>query len=91
MAVVFGNGIAETVKSNHDIWLYPNPTTSTWKLAFGKQAPYGYTIKVTDVLGRVVHIQVNNDIIDASGLAKGIYHIDVYSGDMHQTVKAVRN
>ncbi len=70
--------------------VYPNPTLNTWKLIFRNQRPASYTIRVTDVLGREIIAQQNNDLIDASSLVAGVYIIDVTGGGLHFSIKAVK-
>ena len=72
------------------IRLYPNPTTSTWNLQFLKQKPADFTVKVSDITGRVILTQKDTYQIDASALASGVYNIEVGLGDAHYNIKAIR-
>ena len=85
------NSIKEAADVALDIKLFPNPTTNSWKVVFGKAKPPAYSIRVRDVAGRLVRTQTNNDLIDATNLTKGVYTIEISSGIVHQTIKAVRN
>ena len=71
--------------------LYPNPTHDSWKVVFAKQKPSDFTIKVSDISGRILLTQHNADIIDASRLASGMYNIEVSSGGTHCDLKAVKD
>ena len=84
-------GIAQTTKTPGEISLYPNPAVNSWKVMFGKQKPASYSIRVMDIAGRVMHTQTNNEVIDASNLAKGVYNIEITAGSMHESIKAVKN
>lgn len=79
-----------TLVSKHEVKLYPNPTYNTWKVMFAGQTPADYTVRVSDVAGRVVATQHNEDVIDAAQLARGVYMIEVSAGDVQETVKAVK-
>ncbi len=70
--------------------IYPNPTSNTWKLIFQNQRPSAFKVSVTDVLGREVITQKNNDLINASSLVAGVYIIDVSGGGLHFSIKAVK-
>ena len=83
-------GVAQPVAAAQGIRLYPNPTDNNWNLKFLKQTPASYTVKVSDISGRIVHTQQNSDVIDASKLVSGVYNIEVSFGDTHFNIKAVR-
>ncbi len=70
--------------------LTPNPTHENWKLKFGSQLPATYEVKVYDMMGRCLLTQKNNDLIDASKLAPGVYQIGVFANGIHTTSKAVK-
>jgi len=72
------------------VHVYPNPAINTWKIVFQNQRPKTFTVKVTDVSGRVIHTQQNSDLVNASGFAAGTYIIDITGGDAHYSVKAIR-
>jgi photosystem II stability/assembly factor-like uncharacterized protein len=72
------------------IRVFPNPTTNNWRLLFQKQQPTSYSVKVTDLAGRIVLVQENKDLIDATKLASGVYNIEVIVDDAHYNIKAVR-
>ena len=82
--------IQQVTNATHEIQLYPNPAVHSWKLLFSNQTPQDYSVKVTDAAGHIVQSFRNKDFIDASGLAKGIYHIEITSGDIHETLKGVK-
>ena len=71
--------------------LYPNPTHDAWKVIFAKQIPSDFTIKVSDISGRILLTQHNADIIDASKFAAGMYNIEVFCGGTHCDLKAEKN
>ncbi len=72
------------------ISLFPNPTADNWKLQFPNQKPASFSVKVSDLTGRVVRTQINNDLINATTLASGMYNIEVLAGDARYNIKAVR-
>lgn len=77
--------------NEHFVRLYPNPTTTQWRLNFIKPFTGNYTITVSDISGKVISKLQNSEIIDASGLAKGAYSIDIMTADnRHQTIKAIK-
>ena len=85
------SAVSQITKTNAtDVQVYPNPTTSRWKLVFEKGKPGNFTVKVTDVAGRVINVSENTDQIDASRLASGVYNIEVGVGDEHYSIKAIR-
>jgi hypothetical protein len=82
------NAVKSTSKAT--ISVYPNPSTNTWRLLFSNQKPFVYSVTVYDMSGRIVHSQNNYDLIDASGLAPGVYNINVKVGNSQYSIKAVR-
>ncbi len=102
-AATFGRGLweiglkkprpsaAEAIsKAVPQIKVFPNPTAGAWKVVFPGQGPDKYTLTVMDVAGRVLHTQSNDNVVDAAGLAKGVYTIEISSGSMHESLKAVK-
>ena len=70
--------------------VYPNPTINSWRLIFQNQRPSAFTIKVLDVLGRQIYSQKNNDLIDASSFASGVYTLDITGEGLHLSIKAIK-
>lgn len=69
---------------------YPNPAKNSWRLIFQNQKPTNYSVKVTDVSGRMILQADNREVIDATALAAGVYNIEVIAGNEHHTIKAVK-
>ena len=85
-------GITEiNIHQNINLSVYPNPTIDAWKVAFTTQKPTNFTVKLMDITGRVLQTQSNNEMIDATGLAKGIYTIEITSDELHERIKAVKD
>jgi endonuclease I len=65
---------------SNSILLFPNPTTGNLTVSFDNELA-GYQIQVRDELGRVSHTQSDlsglSTLVDLSGLAPGIYYIEV--------------
>lgn len=84
------NGIETTAIKAPGIEAYPNPTTTNWKLVFPNQKPANYRVTVLDMAGRVVGEQANNEIVDASSFASGVYTLEVSDGTNKYAIKAVK-
>ena len=85
------NGTPVLPSVTHNIKLYPNPASTSWKLSFTTQKPNNFTVNLTDLSGRLIRTQSDNDVIDASGLATGVYNVEVISGDNREVIKAMKN
>jgi len=70
--------------------IYPNPASDAWHVIFQDPKPATYSVTVSDISGRVLHTQANNDIIDASLFASGAYNIEVNTGDKNYCLKAIK-
>jgi photosystem II stability/assembly factor-like uncharacterized protein len=70
--------------------IYPNPTTDNWKILFQVHKPADYSVKVTDVNGRLLRSLKNSDYIDATHLAPGIYNVEVNAGNETYNLKAIK-
>ncbi|KGO90952.1 T9SS type A sorting domain-containing protein [Flavobacterium subsaxonicum] len=56
--------------------VYPNPTTGVLNV----QVPAGVTVNnafVTDITGKVINVTLNNNVVNMSGLANGVYILTV--------------
>ena len=84
------NSVPETKSTPATVQLFPNPATDQWKVIFASQNPANYTVKVSDVNGRMLYSQKNTDIINASKLASGVYNIDIAVGEKHYSLKGVK-
>lgn len=82
--------VAPVVTVTPSAGVYPNPTTSSWKLRFPGQKPASYSVKVLDAAGRTVRTEDSPEAIDASALAAGLYTIEVVTGDKHYNIKGIR-
>ncbi|MCB0480873.1 MAG: T9SS type A sorting domain-containing protein [Flavobacteriales bacterium] len=84
-------GVPFLLKSTQ-IKLYPNPAHDFITLHFGNEALSG-TIKITDVLGQVVHTQFieseNSVVVSTSILPSGNYYLQISNGEMRAYYKFV--
>jgi photosystem II stability/assembly factor-like uncharacterized protein len=83
------NSVGE-VANSINAELYPNPTHTAWSLTVSSQVKE-YTVRLSDISGRVLMEQANIKTIDASKLATGTYTIEIIAGEKHHTLKAIRN
>ena len=67
--------------------VYPNPTLNVWNFTASQVID---NISVVDISGKVVYTG-NGSVVDASGLASGIYFARVASGNAAAIVKVVKN
>ena len=77
-----------SVKANDDILLYPNPIDNE---LFITNAPSGTSIKVYDVVGRVVYsgiINAKQESINTGSWERGTYFVELM-GEMGREVKKV--
>ncbi len=72
------------------VQLYPNPSSSQWKIMFSKQKPTNYSVTVSDIAGNKVNSLENPDFIDASKLPCGVYNIEISTGISLYDLKAVK-
>jgi hypothetical protein len=68
-------GIEQFVSNKEQVTVYPNPASTILNVAFIKNTESSNTIKLVNLIGQTVYSNVisKNDVIDISGLAKGIY------------------
>ena len=82
-------GIVEFAKNGVKAW--PNPSQNQWNFT----APAAISaISVTDISGKVVFsgiFNAANAVVDASGMASGIYFAQVISGNGTQVIKVIKN
>jgi photosystem II stability/assembly factor-like uncharacterized protein len=69
--------------------VFPNPAKDSWKIMFAKQ-PANYTLKVSDLQGRILQTQQNSNMVDASKLPAGVYNIDISDGSTQYHAKAIK-
>lgn len=69
------------------VTVFPNPTQHVWNFTASQAID---AISVVDISGKVVYTG-NSAIVNASGLASGIYFAKVASGNAVATVKVVKN
>ncbi len=84
------NNLQDIAKANKLVSLYPNPATDAWKLVFNGQKPDKFSVKLMDITGKLIRSLANQDVVDAAGLAKGVYTIEISTGDVHESIKAVK-
>ena len=76
--------------------LYPNPASNQVTIAFATMSEGTYTIKLIDMFGKVVKLDVdnasageNNHQMNLDGIAKGVYIVLVEKGDNVSKLKLV--
>nr|WP_294774276.1 T9SS type A sorting domain-containing protein [uncultured Flavobacterium sp.] len=72
--------------------IFPNPTSSTVNLY--TEGVDSYTLKVTDLSGKVIKNQVFNGVqnsLDISNYAAGVYFFEIISGNQSETIKIMKN
>ncbi|MEK9136019.1 MAG: T9SS type A sorting domain-containing protein, partial [Bacteroidota bacterium] len=100
--IPFSTGVGDGGKGNGQVPeefvlypAYPNPFNPSTKIGFRIQGSEFTTLKVYDLLGREVRTLVNErlqpgsyeTILDASGLASGVYFYQLRSGEATRTSK----
>ena len=75
-------------KENVAISVYPNPTSNYITVSTGNDSDY--SVKITDVLGKVVYNESYSGKIDVSSYKNGVYLVAIYDkGQMIQTRRVV--
>lgn len=90
------NGINETPGDVTNLNVFPNPNNGTFAINVNVLTPGNVSIKLTDMLGRVVYEKslVNQtgeikDNVNVSELAKNVYTLDVMTDKGHATKRVV--
>ena len=88
------NPVITSTKESMDIMVYPNPTTSAYKL-FVKSSKLSHKIKarIIDLQGRLIktlNFKTNETISFGDELKAGVYIIEVREGDKVKTVRVVK-
>ena len=100
---VFGDStdstLSERPKSFPSISLYPNPFSREVTFSFVMPESVAVTVRVSDMLGRVVATPWENKVVsagvsswlwDGSGLSDGVYVVSVSAGPSSHTLKLVK-
>ena len=86
-------------KSKPEISLYPNPYSHEVTFSFVMPESGAVTVKVSDMLGRVVAVPWENKAVsagvsswlwDGSGLSDGVYVVSVSAGPSSHTLKLIK-
>lgn len=64
----------EEANQNGTLRLYPNPTSNQLQLKTEEQIK---SILITDINGKAIEVNVNNNLVDVSNLSSGLYFIEV--------------
>lgn len=74
--------------------LYPNPANESVNIVFNSDFENLYTIRLTDMTGRIVKTETENSIagenthvMNLTGIAKGFYIVELLMGDTFNKVK----
>lgn len=79
--------------SSKAVKIYPNPARDILNIVFAEKVGSDYMIKISNAQGitmvnkEIIDNQKTNHSIDLSGLASGIYFIQIYNGQHTQTWK----
>ena len=71
--------------------IYPNPATDLLYIDVEKAEELS-SISITDLVGRTVHVQATSQqktVVDLSGLARGVYQVNLHSNNGTATKKIV--
>jgi hypothetical protein len=89
-------GMSENAAMLEGSALYPNPTASKAILSFGLKNTANVNVTVLNTVGQVVrsyntngNVGANEMVIDLSGVASGIYLVNINSGDAVATKKLI--
>jgi type IX secretion system substrate protein len=90
------NRMAEEENVSFPFNIYPNPADAAVTIAFSTIEEGSFTIKLVDMLGRVVKSEINNArlgdntyIINLDGVGKGVYLVVLQHGDNISKAKLV--
>jgi len=88
-SVVMTVGIATKTAANIDVNMYPNPAKDVLNLSFSQNVNDKISYAIVDMTGRVLRnamVNQQNESISLSGLKKGMYFIQIQSGNA-KTIK----
>lgn len=81
--------------SKADFGIYPNPSNGLFKLQMNVEGSQKFQLKLQDIQGREIYreeLNVNESIIkdyDFANLAKGVYFLNIQSGEESKTEKLI--
>lgn len=90
-------GCIPTSSEGNEILVYPNPSSSGFKIYFYLNSPATYTLTVHDMLGRIIqqksmeNVQVTTELLDLSDNANGVYILQIDSADKQLVKKLIKN
>jgi endonuclease I len=89
-------GIGEMKQQREQFMIMPNPSSGAFRVIYNSHNSRKATISVLDQTGRVVtnsqeflHTGINNINMDMSGIAPGLYYVNVVTGGKNITEKLV--
>jgi len=89
-------GLGEDILFRQSIGVFPNPNNGTFSVSFETKTEQNIQIQILDMLGKVVYSKEvknftgkYNGVIDAKGIAKGVYMLDVKYQDKPYYTKLV--
>jgi hypothetical protein len=91
-------GIEEIKNATSSFNVYPNPASDLLNVQFEAKFNSIATIKVYDVTGRIVFEQkqvalngINKHLINTSGFMKGMYMLEVETGESNLKTRFIKN
>ena len=88
------NSIDESIEKNHMLEVFPNPTTGMINIQFHPSNLNSKCITVYDVSGRKIRQVINEKsnfvTLDLSSMEKGVYIMEVISGDENKSNRVVK-
>ncbi|MBL0048603.1 MAG: T9SS type A sorting domain-containing protein [Bacteroidetes bacterium] len=90
-------GCIPTSSEGNEILVYPNPSSSGFKIYFYLNSPATYTLTVHDMLGRIIqqhtleNVQVTTELLDLAAYANGVYILQIDSADKQLVKKLIKN
>jgi dienelactone hydrolase len=84
-----------TIQSNNDIMIYPNPTTENINIKISLQQNERILLKLYDILGKEISVEQSGEngqiILNTSLLEDGLYTLVVYHKQSTQSYKIIKN
>ena len=89
-ALQFTTAVSTIAANEADVLLYPNPSHSNLTIRLTDESLLGAVITVTNLLGQTVMVETLNSLkqqLNVSNVAKGLYMLNIKSGDQSVSKK----